>query len=230
MTTQTISTGMSRRIYRRLIPAFFVSFLIGVGIADYYVSYPPLNGLQNEIIREGTMISLFIGVVATVYLVWMNLLQIYTNVTGKRNNKALFSACVFIAVYVIFCALALSTPQLTSGVVYTLVFTTIFGYLTTAFFANSSIWASWMVIVKVGSMQTLEGFVLLFAVLVKIAITPTVFYALYPPLLQVSVWLQQVPDAGVMRSVLGCAAIGSVILALRALVNKEPSLMEIEGA
>ncbi len=230
MKPETISVGMSRRFFRRLIPAFIISLLIGIGIADYYVSNPLLNNLQNEITREGTIISAFIGVVATIYLIWMNFLQIYSNVSGKRNNKTLFSSSVFIVVYVIFCGLALSTPQLTAGTVYTLVYTTILGYLTTVFFANSSIWGSWMIFVKVGRMHTLEGFVLLFAVLVRMFTTPVLFYAIYPPINDLNVWLQQVPDAAVQRAVLGCASVGSVILALRALVNKEPSLAETEAA
>lgn len=87
-----------------------------------------------------------------------------------------------------------------------------------------------MIFVKVGRMRTLEGFVLLFAVLIRLFTTPVLFYALYPPINDLNVWLQQVPDAAVQRSVLGCASIGSVILALRALVNKEPSLAETEAA
>jgi hypothetical protein len=87
-----------------------------------------------------------------------------------------------------------------------------------------------MSIVKIGSMHTLEGFVLLAAVIIRMIYLPTVFVAIYPPFLDLNVWIQQAPVASVQRSVLGCAAIGSVILALRALAQKEPTLIETEAA
>jgi len=55
-----------------------------------------------------------------------------------------------------------------------------------------------------------------------------VFVAIYPPLYEVGTWIEQVVNGSVQRAALGAAGVGTLILGIRALVGKEPGLIEME--
>jgi hypothetical protein len=47
-------------------------------------------------------------------------------------------------------------------------------------------------------------------------------------LYEVGTWIEQVVNGSVQRAALGAAGVGTLILGIRALVGKEPGLIEME--
>ena len=226
MSTVT-STIASRRFYQRVIPLFVIAFFTGLLIIQYFVAYQPLKDTVDEMNRWGNIISAFAMLMATIYLIYFNGAALSRGIR-KGSFNAAFPGAAFLVVYLVLVVIALSDPNLTRGTLFTLVNTPINTALYTAIYFSGELMATWMALVRLGPIRNLEGSVL-FAGFFLYSLTQLNFlFAVYPQVVDLQNWFLNVEQAAVMRSVVGAAGVGSLILALRALVGKEPGLVEME--
>lgn len=230
--TKSVSLGFSKRLYQKTIATFLISFLIGIVLLEYFVDYKPLKTFVDNTVQWGTIISALSGVMALAFLVTNNVRGLSRNISAeKRDLKRLVGNAIFLGVYVMYIALGISDPKLEQGTNFTLLFITTTALISIGIYSMGEINASWMSILRLSNMNTLETYVLFAGFLIRSLVRPattTVFYAIFPNLVVVQDWLQYVPYGAVMRATNAAAGIGGIVLGIRALALKEPGLVEME--
>jgi hypothetical protein len=74
----------------------------------------------------------------------------------------------------------------------------------------------------------LEAAVMVIAVLFSMFRNSTLLVYFWPPFYDVGVWIETVIATTVIRAFVTAAAVGTVVLTIRALVGREPGLIELE--
>lgn len=228
VTSTAKSKLMSRRFYQRIVPLFLIAFFTGLLMVQYFVRYQPLKDAVDEMNRWGNIISGFAMLMASIYLISANGRALSRGL-GKGSFRAAFPGAAFLLVYVVLVVIALSDPKLASGNLFSIVNTPITTALFQSMYFSGELMATWMVLVRLGSMRRLEGYALFAGWFLSSLVQLNFLFALYPQLINLSNWISLVMFASVMRAVVGAAGVGACILALRVLVGKEPGLVEMEA-
>jgi len=215
---------MSRRIYQRIFPLFIVSLVTGLLIAEYFISFDPLTSLKNELSLWGVIVTTCTMIFANVALVWGNL----RTLRRKASSKEIFNSVVFLGITLLFLALGLYDPGMTSGKMFLAVYVPTMGLIGTVIWINANIFFGWAAIQRMARIRTPEAAVLLLSFLFTVFYSMTILLAIWPPFNSIGEWIATVPNMAVQRGALGAAAVGGIVLGIRALVGKEPGLVEME--
>lgn len=221
-----VSRVMSRRFYQRTIPIFIVSVLTGIFIAEYFVSYEPLRSLKEELTTWSTIISLFVLLYGNVVVFIMNSRRLATR---RTRGKDMFKSVCFIGSAAFFAIIAFASgPKFTSGALFTLVWTVIYGTMGIGIALGSHTFFTWHAIRRLISVTSLDAIVLLVSTVFSLFSYMTSLSVVFPQLLAIADWIKAIPNTASQRSALAAAAVGGIILGVRAIVGKEPGLIERE--
>lgn len=228
---KTITTkGLSKSTYRFQIPVFIASLIIGLCIADYFIAFSPLQMSVSTLTRWGTTISVFAAIVATSFLVWRNVSRLYTSM-AKKDYQTLYRSGTFMAVYVTFALLAFSNPKLVQSDLYIAIYTPVLTACAMVGYYNASYSTTWSSIQKIGHVSNIDTAAIMIMVVVNAITGMTIMNAIIGPnLALVQNWLTQVVTRSITTVAEGFAAAGVLVISLRALVGKEPGLIEMERA
>jgi hypothetical protein len=218
---------MSKRVYQRQIPLLLVSIISGLFIAEYFLVYEPLSMIKKELTEWGTIISLFI-------LLFGNLMLLASHIRrlGQRDRipgKEYFRSVVLIIFVIVFFALAFgSGPQLTSGALFALVWTNVYGIMGIGIAVGHHTFFTWHAIKRIITLRTLDVAVLLITTFFSLFMYITSAVATFPTLLVIAEWIKATPNTSAQRAALLAAAVGGIVLGIRALVMRETGLIEAE--
>jgi len=214
---------MSKRIYQRQIPLIIVSAIITIIIIEYFVvKYPPLTAVKTELDRWGSITYIFMFLFGYITLLVNHARRL---MDPKRTRRTYLSGFLLgtVATFVI---LGLALP----GGSYGLQYSNLYKYL--VLYIGGGMYSAWAHhpynsyrYLRFSSVQTgLFLIAWLFIVFRELSI----IVVIYPPLYGVGTWIEQVVNASAQRASLAAAGVGTIILAIRALVTKEPGLIEME--
>lgn len=221
-------SGLSRRIYRTQIPIFLVSVIATVIIMEYFLGpYTLLRNLKSELSSWGSIIFLSTLLFGYVTLI----LWSYKRVTAgkeKGRGRPFFHGVVTLGSLIFFIALALAFPGGTEGESYQQIYTYTISMMGTVLYWNEgpiyfyNIFRS----VRLTSINTVALFTTLFF---TVARESSLFVWLWPPFNDIGSWIETVPQMAASRGTLLAVSVGEMILGIRALIGKEPGLIEMEA-
>jgi len=227
-----VSKMMSRRFYQRTVPLFIVSVLTGIFIADYFAGYGPafkegpLTPLTKELTTWGTIISLFILLFANVAMLMMHF---RTLVRGRVHRKEMFRSVSFVGSAAFFVILAFASgPKLTSGDLYLLVWVAVYGTMGLGIAIGHHTFFTWHAMKRLRGAASPDTIALLVSTILSLFLYTTAVTAVTPHFDAAANWIKGIPNTASQRAALAAAAVGGIILGVRALVGREPGLIEAE--
>lgn len=213
------------RIYMRIIPLFLVSFFTGLGMVFYFgvgVS-PALTGLSAEISLWATILATFAFIYGFTSLVVLHTLRLYRMKDSRVN---LYSSGVLLGTFIFVIALILSNPLRVSGPAIVLFTLYILAYI------GSGVGFTWVfhpfITYRTFKLTSINAVVMFSAFLIYMLRQMPMMGVLWPPIIAIGEWIGYIPQNAALRAATACIGISSVMLGLRALAGKEPSLIELE--
>lgn len=222
-----MSSGLTKRVYQFQIPLFLVSAFAGIVIAEHYLDITALTALKDEALKWGIIVTAFTTLFAYVVLVLANVRRVgRAGVPFKDKMRSV----ILLVVAVIFCIAALADPvRLTGGKVFSLLYANTIPLANIGMVIGMHLVFTWAAIKKLQTIPDVETVIMLaFFTLEIFAEAMTIMPAVWPPIGGIGVWIKTVPNMVGQRAAIAAAGIGAIILSLRALVWKEPGLIELE--
>lgn len=228
-----VSTFASRRLYQRLIPMFIMSAMAVVLIIQYFLPYigttktTVLDGARTDLLAiNSTVMSMtqLFGIVTL--LLW----RTRNAVRRVGNKKNVFSSMMFMVWYVLFLAIIfIADPvKLTGGQFYTLWFQATLGILTTSATGIKFLHHSFWTFRLFASVATYESATLFIVWLITFLRNMSLAVFLVPPIAFLGDWVEVYAFAAASRALLLSTAVGACIIAARAIVGREPGLIDME--
>jgi hypothetical protein len=217
---------MSTRIYRRQIPIFVVSFFMAVLLIDYYApKLPIISPVSSTFLAWGAMIALI-----QLSFGYLTLLRMHVERASRAQsegfNQRTFKTIIVLATFVIMTVIGIYEGRGNAGPSF------LFWYSNLVAMAGVGTVLEWIShyssparMFKITSLES--GAMFLTWLLVCFREMPTVV-VLFPFTESIGDWIMKTPYMASNRGVMIAAGIGIVILAVRALVGKEPGLVEME--
>jgi len=218
-----LTTLLSRRIYQRQVPIFLVSVLTTVIVIEYFVvPYPPLKAVREELTLWASIIFNFAAIFGYTTLVLNHARQIIE----RKRARPFYSSAVKLGTLAAFGLLGLLSPGGAAGSQYTTLYMYIVGY------AAAGMYTAWVHhpynVYRFFRLSSVQSTIMFLAWLFTVFRELSVIIAIYPPLYDIGTWVEAVPNTAVQRAALAAAGVGTLILGVRAIVGKEPGLIEME--
>jgi len=227
----------SKRIYQRQTPLFLIAVIAGIMIVEYFsVPSKPVTSYEvamrltkDELVAWGVNMSAIAILFGQVMLLLRHGRILARGPTIRREYgwRRLFESGVFMAAFLIFGLLALSDPKNVSGDLFTALYLAFI--MKFAQGLGSCGWPAQVNAVfrafKITSLETLTIATVYILVWLRYL---TTFTAFVPGIAFVFDWVAAVPHAAAQRAGLIGAAVGAIVIGIRALVGREPGLMEYE--
>lgn len=219
---------MSKSIYARQIPLFLIAVIAGLFIVEYFlVPVAPLTALKGELLAWGVNMSAVAILFGQVMLIiWHGRVLLHAR-ERKGTPRGLFESGVFAVGFIAFGLLALSDPRTISGDLFTMLYLAFVMKFSQGI--GSCGWPAQVNAVfrmfKVTSLETLTISAVYILTWLRYL---TAFTAFVPGIVPVVDWVIAVPHAAAQRAGLIGAAVGAIVVGIRALVGREPGLMEYE--
>jgi hypothetical protein len=216
---------MSKRIYQFTIPLYLVSIIAGLLIADYFLVVPALADFTTQIGKWGSILSAFAIIYASVVLTATRIQVL----AAQKSRKDVFRSVVYLITFFGFAALALTdTTLLTSSPTFIDVFSPTMSQVGMMVWVSGPSYNNWMRMRKLSRIQSLEALVLWIFSILRGMYGLTAITANAPIIFTIGDWARTVPYAAVQQAASAAAGVGGILLGVRALVGKEPGLVEME--
>jgi hypothetical protein len=216
---------MSKRIYQFTIPLYLVSVISGLLIADYFLVVPALADFSTQIGKWGSILSAFAIIYASVVLTATRIQVL----AAQKSRKDVFRSVVYLITFFGFAALALTdTTLLTSSSAFIDVYSPTMSQVGMMVWVSGPSYNNWMRMRKLSRIQSLEALVLWIFSILRGMYGLTVITANAPIIFTIGDWARTVPYAAVQQAASAAAGVGGILLGVRALVGKEPGLVEME--
>jgi hypothetical protein len=228
---QARTAVMSRVLYQKRIPLVLVCILIIIFLVQYFaVPIGPVTSTTAELTK-------WAAIIASATIIYSELILILANirVVMERNERRsepgagrrLFRAFCYFGGLLFFIGLGLTTPSLETGATYALVFGIIIAGIG---LATNTRWLElcWggLTTFRVTNIETVAMFIV--AVFEFLRESSLITY--FAPWTGVTgTLLMDTFHVAAQRAALGAAAVGTLALAIRALVMREPGLIETEA-
>ena len=225
--TKTTQQAMTRRTYQRTIPIFIVAFLIGIFLVEYFIAYEPLTGLTDELSLWGVIITAGTALFGNVALI---IVKGRSLMARPKTTKELFDILVFLGVVVIFVVLGVVDPEGINGPLFLALYTPTLSMMGTTLWTNAHLYYTWAVIQRLVRVRTLEVFVLAVSCMFLIFYNTPVTIVAVPQFHPIGEWIVTVLNKAVQRATAATIAVGGIVTVVRAIIGKEPGLIEMEMA
>jgi len=219
---------IGKRTYQFQIPLFLVSLFAGITIANHFIEVPAIQTLSGELLQWGVICGLMITVYAMLVLILSHTRRIMrTGVAFKLK----FRSVILLISFVIFALLASLDPvKLTGGDTFQLVYTRTVSIIGTGAGPAMHLIFAWAAIKKLQRVHDIETLIMLITFTVTIiAAGMTVGAYVWRPIVDVGAWVKTVPNMIGQRAAIAAAGMGAIALTLRALMWKEPGIIEVEA-
>jgi hypothetical protein len=230
-TTQT-STFASRRVYQRVIPLLIMSAISAWLIVDYFLPVDPVTKknaiapVSQNLLAMNSTVMLMTQLFGTVTLL---LWRARSAIRRVGNRKNVFSSIMFMGWYIFYIALGFYDPsKLNNGTVFTLFFQASVGILSTTAAGVKFLHHTFWTFRLFASVATYESAVLFIVWAITFLRNASLGTLIVPQLAFVGDWVELYAFAAASRALLLSTAVGACIIAARALVMKEPGLIDME--
>lgn len=218
---------MSASIYRRQIPILVVSFFMAVLLIEYYaVKTPVITDLSSQFLSWGAIIAILQLLFGYLTLMRMHVRRI-SQYRSEGYNRLIYKSVIVMATFVAMLAIGLYEGKGNAGPMFTFWYSNI---IAMAGVGTVLEWIShYSSPARMFKITSPESFVMLavwFFIVLREMATMVVFF---PQIEVIGDWIMKTPYMASNRGVMIAAGIGIVILAIRALVGKEPGLIEMEA-
>jgi len=221
---------LTKRLYQRDIPIFITSFVIAVLLIQYFVAFQPVDVVRGAILSWANIISLMIWLFASVVLIMVHTRRVSAGSKGSRRDY--FESIIILGTFLFFVVIALSDPaNLDRNYVYTLIYAQFAGDIFVATEAVAVTHTAYNIWKRVCQSRFTPEILVLVFVFIAMWLRDIIFVTFYVPQAKMfGDWLEAVPYLTVNRAITLTTAIGTLIVAVRALVGKEPGIIEMELA
>jgi len=214
---------MSRRLYQRQVPVFLVSVLTTIIVMEYFVvRYPPLTAVKDELLLWGAITYSFVMLFGYTMLVLSHARQ----VMERKRGRSVYLSGIKLGALGAFLLLGLLSPGGADGSQYRTLYAYIVGY------AGAGMYSAWVHhpynVYRFFRLTSIQSTIMFLTWLFLVFRELSVIVAVYPPLYDIGTWIEAVPNAAAQRAALAAAGVGTLILGVRAIVGKEPGLIEME--
>jgi hypothetical protein len=223
------TVSISKRLYQRQIPIFLVSFIIAVMLVQYIVVNPIIEEVRKEMLLWANIVSLIVWLFANVVLIINNSRRV---LRAKEDRRLWYESIIILASTAFFLLLALSNPaQMEKNTNYVTVYKVLIGAIYLGIEATAITYQNYNIIRRLSTQRfTPEVVVLVLSCVITLLRGMTAITYNYPQVFAVGNWVEQVAYGSASRAATVVLAIGSLILATRALVGREPGIIEMEMA
>jgi len=217
--------AISKRTYQRQIPLFLISLIAAILIIEYFAApFEPLIDLKNELTLWGVILTAMTILYAQVTLLLGHIRRV---VERKEPRRQIIESGIFLASFLFFALLALSHPARIYGPLFSLLFLGLLAKFQLGF--QSCGWPAQVnAVFRMFRVTSLESATICTCYIITWLFNMPFFRFYLPALGPVGLWIQFVPHTAAQRAGLIGAAVGAIIVGVRALVGKEPGLMEVE--
>lgn len=216
---------ISKRIYQFQIPLFLVSFIVGILIVEYFTAYAPFTSVKAELQNWASII----GSLAILYAsILVTASSIRTVIRRKMSRREVLKSVVFLCSLAFFLIYGMSDPRLISGTKFLLVYNLTMGVMGSMVWVNANTWACWAGIHSLSRIRSIEALTVWFVTLLMLLGGMTGLVALWPRLNDIYIWIMMYGDPAARLAAVAAAGVGGIILGIRAIIGKEPGLVEVE--
>jgi hypothetical protein len=215
---------MSRRLYQFQIPLFICSVIIAFMLASYYINSPQLDSVGNELVSWATTLSAWTLLFGYFVLMFSSIKTIATR--GQQTASDWYRRLIIFVSFVVFLVLGITLPGGWTGTDFYLVYQYLIVY------SGAGATVAWLGLTyaayTVIRPRSIETVVFLFAWTFRLLRDLPIWTMYLPQIQDVANWIMDVPSVGAQRGTLIATGIASIILGLRALIMREPGLIELE--
>lgn len=230
-TTQT-SAFASRRVYQRMIPLIIMSAISVWLIVDYFMPVDPVTKknaiapVSQNLLAINSTVMLMTQLFGTVTLL---LWRARSAIRHVGNRKNVFSSILFMGWYIFYIILGFVDPsKLNTGTIYTLFFQASVGILSTSAAGVKFLHHTYWTFRLFASVATYESATLFIVWAITFLRNASLGTLAFPPLAFLGDWIELYAFAAASRALLLSTAVGACIIAARAIVFKEPGLIDME--
>jgi len=213
---------LSKSIYQMRIPVFITSFLLGFYLLQYFTGIKELTSWKGS---TDLFASIVVGIISffAVFLGVTNQIRQLSRQWKEPLSKKKGGNMIILGTFALFSLVAIFQGQ--SSTLYQLLYQYIPGYVT--FNGLSGYYDLYLML----RLIRFDDIYIVFYYLVVVArflrdITVVSYY--FTPIFSLMEWFKFVPHTASYMGTQFAAGIGLVILGIRALVGKEPGLIELE--
>ena len=219
----------TKRIYQRSAPLLIVSIICLVLVLEYFAPVTPeWTAIHGEITQWGVIISACIFVYGGFTILALHAGRMIRGIQNpeQRAGRRLYNSCVFIATFALYYVLAISEGGF-GGPLAGMYSTYIQGYIRGSF--NLEWVFHVMAVYTMFRFTSIEATLLFVGWLLSVLRMTTMYVYFVPQLMDLGMWMTTVPAMAAMRAGYLAMGVSAVVLTARALVWKEPGLIEVEA-
>jgi hypothetical protein len=211
-------------MYQRQIPIIALSIVAGIVSVEYFINFDPLTTLKDEL-------SLWTSNITNLVFIFgvLTLLLSHTRRIQRPDQPRNFRrSVVFMGIFAFFIILGLAMPKGINDPDFVYVYNNLVGAAGIGIGGTSFIYSFPATLRLFRRVRTFEALVFVGVGIMFFFGRTTSAVAMFPPFLDIMTWFQAVPGKAAMRGAYMAAAVGVVIVCIRAILGKEPGLVEAE--
>jgi hypothetical protein len=227
--TQQEKVGFTSRLLRRNLPLFIVSLLTGIGLVIYFgpstgaSADPTFVAVSKQMTVWGVILASFAFMYGFISILILHIRRLYLR---KESRTRIWSSIVLLGGFIVVMALIPSNPAGVSGPAIAAL--TMFPLT----YILDGIRFDWVfhpyMSFRMFRITSLESGLMLLSFSITCLRNLPLVTAIWPPIIPIGDWISYVPQNASMRAAVACTGISGVMLGLRAIIWREPGLIELE--
>jgi heme/copper-type cytochrome/quinol oxidase subunit 4 len=215
--------AISKRVYQRQIPIILISFISSIIIIEYFANIPFITAIKNELVSWPSAIYAFTLLFGYLSLI----LNLFYRLMQRKRDKVMYTSGIKLGVIAVFVFLGLLVPGGIEGSLFSTLYKYIVSYPALALETNWILFCFYAYrYLRVSSRYTIMMLIAFMGTLLR---ELPVLVSIYPPSYDIGAWIAAIPASAAQRAALAATGIGILILVVRAIVRKEPGLIEVEA-
>lgn len=218
---------LSKRLYQRSLPLFLTAIITAIFIVQYIIlPQSSLDFVKTELTNWGILIATCAMFVSVIILLLMHFHKVTRGIKAKERLTVLYSGTAIVSFFT-YMILGSLWPGGVNSSTYTSIYVNTIAPIAIAMNALQLFYTT-RAAYRAFRAYTLEAFVMFISAVLWLLRGMPVGAVLWSWLLPIADWITTAPSAAGTRGGTIAAAIGGLILAIRALIGKEPGLIEAE--
>jgi len=208
----------------RTIPLFIAAFFTALGLVVYFGSPNPTTvAIGNEIKTWGVIIANFAFVYGYISVMLLHSRRLYRR---REEKRRLYGSVVFFAVLIFVFSIILTDPKNVNSSAIGLLNVYIFSYI------DSGMKTDWAFLpylnMRLFTLTSTTSRIMFISFIFTALRNSAMISTIWPPIMAIGDWFKFIPLNATVRASTACAGISAVAFCLRALIMKEPGLLEME--
>ena len=215
---------MSKRVYQRSLPTVILSIVALVLVVEYFSApYEPLMSLTDMLLRWGVIVSVCMTLFGFA-IITLNHVRVLIR---AERTRATYRSSVMMITLISFLIVGLGFPGDVSSAQFSALYAATVIAIMVALEGMGGLYQLWIPY-RMLRFRSLEAALLITTFLLAVLWNTPHAAVTFPPFVTIGEWLGNVPHTAASRGAVLCAAVGATILGIRALLGREPGLIELE--